>query len=74
MIGTYPSASIALPTSLAMVFTALKSSLEVVGKLASMMSMSSLVSCRIMSSFSLEVREVSGDCSLSQRVVSKMRM
>nr|POE91699.1 hypothetical protein CFP56_34471 [Quercus suber] len=74
MIRRYPLASTALPTSLAMVFTASKSSLEAAGKPTSMMSTPSLVSYRAMSSFSLEVREALGDCSLSRRVVSKMRM
>ena len=60
MTGRYPSASTALPTSLAMVFTALKSSLEVAGKPASVMSTPSLASCRAMLSFSLEVREALG--------------
>ena len=46
MIGRYPSASTTLPTSLAMVFMASKSSLEAVGKLASIMSTPSLASCR----------------------------
>ena len=46
MTGRYPSASTALPTSLAMVFTASKSSLEVAGKPASIMSTPSLASCR----------------------------
>ena len=73
MTGTYPSASTVLPTSLAMVFTASKSSLEAAGKPASMMSTPSLASCLAMSSFSLEVREAPGDCSPSRRVVSKMR-
>ena len=60
MTRSYPSASTALPTSLAMVFMALKSSLEATGKSASIMLMLSLASCRAMSSFSLEVREASG--------------
>ena len=46
MTGRYPSASTALPTSLAMVFTALKSSLEAAGKPASIISTPSLASCR----------------------------
>ena len=49
MTGRYPSTSTALPTSLAMVFTASKSSLEVVGKPASIMSTPSLVSYQAMS-------------------------
>ena len=57
MTKRYPSTSIALPTSLAMVFTTSKSSLEAAGKPALIMSTSSLASCRAMSSFSLEVRE-----------------
>ena len=60
MIGRYPSASTALPTSLAMVFTASKSSLEAAGKLASIMLTPSLASCKAMLSFSLEVREALG--------------
>ena len=60
MTGRYPSASTALPTSLAMVFTALKLSLEAEGKLASIMSTPSLASYRAMLSFSLEVREAPG--------------
>ena len=60
MTGRYPSASTALPTSLAMVFTASKSSLEVAGKPALIMLTLSLASCRAMSSFSLEVREAPG--------------
>ena len=60
MTGRYPSASTALPTSLAMVFTALKSSLEAAGKPALIMLTLSLASCRAMSSFSLEVREAPG--------------
>ena len=58
MTGRYPSASTALPTSLAMVFTALKSSLEAAGKSALIMSTPSLASYKAMSSFSLEVKEV----------------
>ena len=46
MTGRYPSTSTALPTSLAMVFTASKLSLEAAGKSALIMSMSSLASCR----------------------------
>ena len=46
MTGRYPSASTALPTSLAMVFTASKSLLEVAGKPASIISTSSLASCQ----------------------------
>ena len=57
MIGRYPSASTALPTSLAMVFTTSKLLLEAVGKSASIMSTLSLASCRAMLSFSLEVKE-----------------
>ena len=57
MSRSYPSASTALLTSLAMVFMALKSSLEATGKSASIMLMLSLASCRAMSSFSLEGRE-----------------
>ena len=60
MTGRYPSASTALPTSLAMVFTASKSSLEAAGKLASIMLTPSLASCKAMLSFSLEVREALG--------------
>nr|POE91247.1 hypothetical protein CFP56_40488 [Quercus suber] len=69
----YPSTSTALPTSLAMVFTASKLSLEAAGKPASIMLTPSLVSCKAMSSFSLEVGEVPVDCSPSRRVVSNMR-
>ena len=58
MTGRYPSASTALPTSLAMVFTALKSSLEAARKSALIMSTPSLASYKAMSSFSLEVKEV----------------
>ena len=57
MTRRYPSASTALPTSLAMVFTALKSSLEAAGKSALIMSTPSLASYKAMSSFSLEVKE-----------------
>ena len=60
MTRRYPSASTALPTSLAMVFTASKSSLEAAGKPALIMLTLSLASYRAMSSFSLEVREASG--------------
>ena len=60
MTRSYPSALTALPTSLAMVFMALKSSLEATGKSASIMLMLSLASYRAMLNFSLEVREVLG--------------
>ena len=60
MTRSYPLALTALPTSLAMVFMALKSSLEATGKSASIMLMLSLASCRAMSSFSIEVREAPG--------------
>ena len=46
MTGRYPSASTALPTSLAMVFTASKLLLEVAGKPALIMSTPSLASCQ----------------------------
>ena len=49
MTGRYPLASTALPTSLATVFTASKSSLEAVGKPASIMSTSRLASYQDMS-------------------------
>ena len=57
MTGRYPSASTALPTSLAMVFTASKSLLEVAGKPASIISTSSLASCRAMLSLESGVED-----------------
>ena len=51
MTGMYPLASTTLPTSLAMVFMASKSSLEAAGKLASMMSTPSLASLMRMMRF-----------------------
>lgn len=62
-----------LPTSIAMFFTAWKSSGDAIGKPASMMSTPSLASCRAMSSFSFDVIVAPGDCSPSRSVVSKMR-
>ncbi len=61
-----------VPTSLAIRFTAAKSSGEAAGKPASMMSTPNRASCRAMSIFSALVMLQPGDCSPSRRVVSKI--
>ncbi len=56
----------------AIVCTASKSPGELIGKPASMMSTPSLASCWAISSFSVALSEMPGDCSPSRSVVSKI--